>query len=65
MQRLRGCRCDLSAGWQATRVVQRRAERPTTYLLFVPWERKAQNVCATLPDAAGLSSHRVRAVPES
>src|SRR5829696_2871132 len=35
------------------------------YLLFVPWERKAQNVCATLPDAAGLSEHRVRAVPET
>src|SRR5215204_4112453 len=35
------------------------------YLLFVPWARKAQNVCATLPDAAGLSEHRVRAVPET
>src|ERR671923_2834114 len=34
------------------------------YLLFVPWERKTQNVCATMPDAAGLSAHRVRAVPE-
>src|ERR671932_73568 len=33
------------------------------YLLFVPWERKTQNVCATLPVAAGLSGYRVRAVP--
>src|SRR4029450_6651213 len=35
------------------------------YLLFVPWERKAQNVCANLPDAAGPSAHRVGAVPET
>ena len=34
-------------------------------LLFVPWERKTQNVCATLPDAAGPSGYRVRAVPET
>jgi len=32
---------------------------------FVPWERKTQNVCATLPDTAGPSRYRVRAVPES
>jgi len=58
---LRSCPLD----WQATWVVQCRAERPTTYLRFVPWERKAQNVCVILPDAAGLNSHRVWAVPET
>jgi hypothetical protein len=35
------------------------------YLRFVPWERKGPDVCVTLPDAAGLSDHRVWAVPET
>src|SRR5215217_8390597 len=32
---------------------------------FVPWERKAQTVRVTVPDAAGPGSYRVWAVPES
>src|SRR5215207_2489276 len=34
-------------------------------LRFVPWERKTQNVCVTLPDGVGLIKHRVWAVPET
>ena len=33
--------------------------------VFVPWERKTQNVCVTLPDTAGPNRYRVWAVPES
>src|SRR5215216_1617592 len=32
---------------------------------FVPWERKTQNMCLTLPDTAGPNRYRVWAAPES
>src|SRR5215217_598704 len=34
-------------------------------LRFVPWERKTQNACMTPPKAAGRSTYRVWAVPET